>query len=167
MPDRHGFSLVFYQCSPFSRGEIRLRSSRPADPPRIAPHHLSDPRDLGVLLDATERMMDITEQPPLAKVIATAARRESRDVLAANIRATANNVYHTVGTCRIGSDPLSVVDPQLNVQGITGLRVADCSVIPRPIGSGTYALALMIGEKAADLITNSTPAPGALAPDRK
>jgi choline dehydrogenase len=157
LPKAHGFSVLVYACSPFSRGNIRLRSSNYHDTPMINSNYLTDERDLPLLVDAAKRMRAIVGQPALSKLVKREMQpnppgADSSDI-EANIRGSASNVYHPVGTCRVGEDNRSVVDPYLRVRGVEGLRIADTSVLPACIGSGTYAMALMVGEKAAAMIS--------------
>ncbi|MGO4836173.1 GMC oxidoreductase, partial [Rhizobiaceae sp. 2RAB30] len=103
-----------------------------------------------------ERVRDMVRQPAMAAVlgreIQPAGPVSSRADIETDIRATTVTHYHAGGTCRMGVDDSSVVDPQLRVRGLEGLRVADASIIPVMVNGNTYAAALMIGEKAADLI---------------
>ena len=156
LPTEHGFTLLLNHGSPFSRGEIRLKSADPAAHAAIHPNYFSDPRDVGVLARGARRVHEIVRSGPLAKVLG----REIQPVrptatiaeIEADIRATTVTHYHAVGTCRMGSDAASVVDPQLRVRGVARLHVADASVMPVLVNGNTYAAAIMIAEKAADMI---------------
>jgi choline dehydrogenase len=156
MPKQHGFSLLVRQGRPFSRGSVRLRSGDPSAAPIIDTRYLSDSRDLAVLMRGIRLAREIVSQPELRKLVKREIQPgpivDDPEALAASIRSTAGHVFHPVGTCRIGEDADSVLDPQLRVRGVEGLRVADTSAIPALVTSGTYALALMIGERAADVI---------------
>jgi len=159
MPATHGFAIVVRQGTPFSRGQVRLRSSDPASPPIIEGNYFSDPRDLATLTEGVHLARAIGDRPELARYV----RRELQpgniaddpQALAEHIRQKAGNIFHPAGTCRLGADDASVVDQQLRVRGVKGLRVADTSVLPTLVTSGTYALALMVGERAAAFIRGS------------
>lgn len=158
----HGYSAHVCCLRPKSRGEVTLASADPRQAPVIDPKFLSHPDDLETLVAGFKRTRTILEQPALAalapKNINTAHVRTDEDIRAA-IRSSADSVYHPVGTCRMGADGDAVVDAQLRVHGIQGLRVADASVMPMLIGGNTHAATVMIGEKAADLIRGRVEAP--------
>ncbi|MBL0393480.1 choline dehydrogenase [Ramlibacter monticola] len=152
----HGYSCHVCLLRPRSRGALTLASADPFAPPRIDPDFLGDPDDLRRLVLGFRAMRRILEQPALAgyrgrELAASAAARDDA-AIAAFIRGHADTIYHPVGTCRMGSGSLDVVDAQLRVHGIEGLRVADASIMPRIVGGNTNAPAIMIGEKAADLL---------------
>lgn len=151
----HGYSAHVCCLRPKSRGEVTLASADPRQAPVIDPKFLSHPDDLETLVEGFKRTRAILEQPALTAMnprnINTAHVRTDDDIRAV-IRASADSVYHPVGTCRMGSDDAAVVDAQLRVHGVQGLRVADASVMPTLIGGNTHAATVMIGEKAADLI---------------
>jgi choline dehydrogenase len=156
LPRREGFSISVNQGRPLSRGTVRLRSADPTATPMIAPHNLSERRDLEVLLRAVRHVRGITRDVALRRVIAAELSPgddvEDDAALEHDIRARSGNAFHPVGTCRMGSDEDAVVDPVLRVRGIDGLRVADASVIPALMNANTNAAAMMIGEKAAAMI---------------
>ena len=156
LPAQEGFSVVVNQGRPQSRGTIRLRSADPAAAPVIAPHYLSDKRDLDVLTRAARQMRGLMQDPELQRVIsaemAPGPAGDDDAGLQADIRARASNAFHPVGTCRMGGDAESVVDPRLRVRGIERLRVADAGVMPTLINGNTNAAAMMIGEKAAAML---------------
>jgi choline dehydrogenase len=143
-------------CRPKSRGRIRLRSSLPDIAPIIEMPLLGDPEDVEVLIKGCVRARDIMAQRAFADLVvsetAPGAKVTGHDAWETYLRATVVPAYHPVGTCRMGSDASSVVDPQLRVRGVTGLRVADASIMPQLVSGNTNAPAIMIGEKASDLI---------------
>ncbi|HEX6348253.1 MAG TPA: GMC family oxidoreductase N-terminal domain-containing protein [Candidatus Dormibacteraeota bacterium] len=154
----HGFAIGAILLQPESRGEIALGSKRPQDAPLIRPHYLSDPggRDLASLLAGAKicrRLGDGKALDPYRKEEIRPGKAVTRDAdLEAYIRERAGTLYHPTSTCRMGEDPMAVVDDQLRVHGVAGLRVADASVMPRVPRGNTNAPAIMVGEKAADLI---------------
>ncbi|MBK1635546.1 GMC family oxidoreductase [Rhodovulum adriaticum] len=152
-----GYSCHVCGLRPKSRGSVGLTSRNPADPPRIDPAFLNHPDDLDTLM----RGARIVERVLGAQALAPwrGARLYPHDgsdaALQADIRAHADSIYHPVGTCRMGTDDMAVVDPQLRVRGMAGLRVVDASVMPRVIGGNTGAPAMMIGERAAAMIAQA------------
>ena len=143
---------------PRSRGEIRLASSDPFQPPLIDPNYLADPYDVRVLIECVRWGRRLMRAPSLAKY-AGAERFPGKDIvsdadLEAYIRRNVQTDYHPVGACKMGSDSLAVVDNQLKVRGVEGLRVADSSIMPSIISGNTNAPTIVIGAKAADLIRN-------------
>ena len=156
LPQEHGFTLLLNHGSPFSRGRVRLRSADPLANAAIHPNYYDDPRDIAILARGVERVRDMIRRPAMAAVlgreIQPAGPIRNRADIEADIRATTVTHYHAGGTCRMGTDDASVVDAALRVRGVEGLRVADASVMPVMVNGNTYAAALMIGEKAADLI---------------
>ncbi|MBU64424.1 MAG: GMC family oxidoreductase [Cupriavidus sp.] len=155
----HGYSCHVCVLRPRSRGEVRLASADMRAAPQIDPRFLSDPRDLDDMLAGLRIVRAILAQTPLAtfggrELYSNGLRLDGSDDDAARalIRAHADSIYHPVGTCRMGMDALAVVDPQLRVRGVEGLRVVDASIMPTLIGGNTNAPAIMIGERAHDLI---------------
>jgi choline dehydrogenase len=156
----HGYTLHACVLRPRSRGHIGLRSSSMADPPRIFANYLSEPEDLRGLIEGVRLSREILAAAPFdgyrgAELYPGPSRRSDAE-LAVAIREKAETIYHPVGTCRMGSDPDSVVDPQLKVRGIKGLRVVDASVMPRLIGGNTNAPTIMIAERAADWVLKTS-----------
>ncbi|MFG1357613.1 GMC family oxidoreductase [Xanthobacter pseudotagetidis] len=151
-----GFSLGVFKLHPASRGSIHAVSRDPMAPPRIVAGYLSDPSDLPTYLDGIALIRRIAAAKPLADLI-VAERRPGPEVGSADeivdyVRRTGQTSWHPISTCRMGVDAGAVVDARLKVRGVDGLRVADCSVMPTMASSNTNAPAIMIGEKAADLV---------------
>jgi len=141
---------------PRSRGELLLTSQRPDQTPHIDPHFLEEPDDLQLLIAAIRKCREICAHPEMSEhlreELSPGAQRRSDAELADEIRLRAMTVYHPVGTCKMGLDEMAVVDPELRVRGIDGLRVADASIMPQITGGNTNAPSMMIGERAAALI---------------
>ena len=158
-PSGHAVTLVAIQLKPLSRGSVSLRSPNPKDKPIIDPGYLTDEGgvDRATMMTGLRMCATIARSPALKDVLGTIARpRGAQDLsdrtLEEVLNTSSRTIYHPVGTCRMGSDDASVVDPQLRVRGVAGLRVADASVMPTTIRGHTHAPSVMIGEKAADLI---------------
>ena len=158
-----GFTLFPTLLYPRSTGEIRLASRDPLAPPRIDPRYLSCEEDLRVLAEGARLARQVAGTGPLAacalREVAPGPGVASGEALAADVRARANSFFHPVGTCKMGVDPGAVVDPELRVRGIDGLRVADASIMPAIPGGNTNAPTMMVAEKAADLVLGKTAAP--------
>jgi choline dehydrogenase len=158
-PYGRGALLLVGLLYPKSHGEVRLRSADPTAAPAIDPRYFSDPADLELMVGGVEKLREIAAAAPLAQLLAGERRpgREarSRDELRAAIRGAVNTIFHPVGTCRMGTGDDAVVDPELRVRGLRGLRVADASIMPAIIGGNTNAPVIMIAEKAADLVLSS------------
>lgn len=154
----HGFSCHVCVLRPKSRGSVTLESSDPMAAPRIDPGFLSDPEDLDVLMKGVRKTRQIMAAEPLAGYIHKELFIEGEPddaALEQHIRNRADTIYHPVGTCKMGIDDMAVVDPQLRVHGLDGLRVVDASVMPRLVGGNTNAPTIMIAEKAADMIRDA------------
>jgi choline dehydrogenase-like flavoprotein len=152
---RLGFSCHVCVLRPKSIGSVGLASADPLAPPRIDPAFLAQREDVATLARGARLMHRILEQPALApfrKRGLYGIPPESDADLERMLRERSDTVYHPVGTCKMGTDEMAVVDPQLRVRGIERLRVADASIMPTLIGGNTNAPAMLIGEKAAEMI---------------
>ena len=153
----HGYGFSCHVCvlRPKSVGEVFLLSDDPLAAPGIDPKFLSDPEDLRVLVEGAKLTRKILNAPALepyrGKELYTRPDMSDRE-WEGHIRERADTVYHPVGTCKMGVDEMSVVDPKLKVRGLDGLRVVDASIMPKLIGGNTNAPTIMIAEKAVDLI---------------
>jgi choline dehydrogenase len=141
---------------PVSRGSVRLRSADPADHPRILNNALGDDAEVDALLRAVDLIRDIASRQPFAALLGEelnpSTRLRTRAELVAWLRATCEHEYHPSCTCRVGTPEDGVVEPQLRVHGVDGLRVADASVMPRVTSGNTHAPTLMIAEKGAAMV---------------
>ena len=162
-PDVEAFSALTVLVHVHSRGSVRLRSADPTWSPVIDAGYLTDERDLEALVSGVEQARDIASCAPLAHVLADewspGAAVQGRDALRATVKDTLESLYHPVSSCRMGTDDQAVLDAQLRVRGIEGLRVADASAMPTLVRGNTNAPSILIGERAADLIRGRTPAP--------
>jgi choline dehydrogenase len=162
-PPDHGLTLAVELLQPDSHGDIRLASGNPAEPPVIDPGYLtaeSDLRGLVAGLRIAERLCDTAAlRPYIGAPMAPWPGNVDDTKLATYVREHAQSAYHPVGSCRMGSDDAAVVDCELRVRGLDGLRVVDASVMPRIIRGHTHAPTVMIAERAADLIRKSNHEP--------
>ena len=152
----HGLTVRVGPLVPESRGTITLRSADPAAAPRIQPNYLESDADLRTMVAGVRIVRDLIGQPALAdhrgRELAPGEEVRTDDEVAAWLRASAMTTFHPVGTCKMGADPMAVVDARLRVHGLEGLRVADASVMPVISSGNTNAPAIMIGERAADFV---------------
>ena len=158
-PDRFSaFTVSVLQLRPESVGEIRLCSRRSEDPPAIHPNYLAASKDQETIVEGIRVARRLSRIEPLKSLITVEhapgpdVADEDYDALLEWARDTATTIYHPTGTCKMGPDPFAVVDERLRVHGIAGLRVADCSIMPRIVSGNTNAPAIMIAEKASDMI---------------
>lgn len=156
VPSGSGLTLNSYTLRPKSRGSVRLRSANYTDRPLVDPNFLAEPDDLKTSVEGVKISREVMHQPAFAKYMKRehfpGTQVKTQADFEAYARQYGRTSYHPVGTCRMGSDALAVVDPQLRVRGVEGLRICDSSVMPSLIGSNTNAATIMIGEKAADLV---------------
>lgn len=152
----HGYSSHVCLLQPRSRGTVTLASNDPLQLPLVDPRFLSDPDDMARMVRGVRQMRTILSQPALArfgaKELAASAGARTDAQIEQFIRQQADTIYHPVGSCRMGPGPLDVVDAQLRVHGMQGLRVVDASIMPRIVSGNTNAPTVMIAEKAVDLL---------------
>ncbi len=155
-PPGHGFTIGTILLRPESRGSITLRSSDVRIHPSIRANYLSTDTDIATLLAGVHYARRLAATPPFEPYrgdeIWPGSEKRTDEELTAFIREKVETLYHPVGTCKMGSDRMGVVDDQLRVRGVAGLRVADASIMPTIIGGHTHAAATMIGERVADFV---------------
>ncbi|MGA8260879.1 MAG: GMC family oxidoreductase N-terminal domain-containing protein [Arenicellales bacterium] len=151
-----GFLFGIFQLKPESRGWSHIRDRDATVAPAIQPNQFSHPTDVRVCIDAIQLARRIASQPALQPFIVAEIRPGSavttEEDLKAYVRGSGVTSYHPIGTCKMGQDPMAVVDAQLRVHGVHGLRVADASIMPTMVASNTNAPTILIGERAAELI---------------
>ena len=151
-----GFHIGAYYINPESRGYVHIRSPDPEEPPAMQANYLDHPDDRAASTSAMQIVRRISRQPALQSVIVREVRPgpgvSSHDEFLEFVRGTGQTCWHPVGTCRMGAGADAVVDAELRVHGMAGLRVADASVMPFHVSSNTNVPAMVIGERAADLI---------------
>jgi choline dehydrogenase len=151
-----GMTCTFYQLRPESKGSIHITSGDPARHPAIRFNFLSDPLDRQTLIDGTRVVRKLLGAPGMAQLKGEELKPgkdvQTDDEILDWIRGNAETAFHPTCTCKMGSDDMAVVDAQLKVHGIEGLRVADGSIMPTLVSGNTNAACIMIGEKASDMI---------------
>jgi choline dehydrogenase-like flavoprotein len=154
--DFSGFTLSVCQLRPESRGRIELASANPFEPPRIFANYLATETDRACAVRGISFGRELAQTKPLSDYIVAEVmpgpQVKSEADLLAFARQSGATIFHPAGTCRMGADEGAVVDPQLRVRGVDGLWVADCSIMPTLVSGNTNLPAIMIGEKASDLI---------------
>jgi len=155
-PEEDGISIAPTLVDVKSRGEIRLASADPLAKPIIDPRYLSDPTDLWLLVEGCKLAREFAAQPALAEHISSeylpGTECTTDDQWVEHVRSLSESLYHPVGTCAMGPSESDVVDPQLRVNGVDGLRVADASVLPSIVNANTQAISMVVGKRAADFI---------------
>jgi choline dehydrogenase-like flavoprotein len=151
-----GFTIIVYQLRPESRGEIRLKSPHPRDAPAILANYLVTETDRRTITDGLFLGRRLLATPHLQHYVAEeflpGPNVQTDAQMLEHARNRGGTVFHPTSTCKMGIDPMAVVDPELRVHGIGGLRVVDASVMPTVVSGNTNAATIMIGEKAADLV---------------
>lgn len=152
----HGYSCHVCLLQPQSRGSVRLAGRDPMQAPLVDPNFFGHPDDMARMVRGFQRMREILAQPALAQYgareLPASAQAQTEAQIEQFIRQYADTIYHPVGSCRMGPGPLDVVDAELRVHGVQGLRVVDASIMPRIVSGNTNAPTVMIAEKAVDLL---------------
>jgi len=160
-----GMTCGVWQHRPDSRGQVLIRGADPFAPPLVQPNYLADERDRMTLINGVRLARQLLQTPELAPYVASesmpGAGKTSDEELLGFIRQYGVSSYHLNGTARMGTadDKMAVVDAQLRVQGLQGLRVADSSVMPTVPSANICAATMMIAEKASDMIRGLPPLP--------
>ncbi|WP_293899765.1 choline dehydrogenase [Phenylobacterium sp.] len=168
--EKDGFTFHVCQLRPESRGRVGLKSADPMDDPAIFANYLATEEDRRALREGVKMMREVAKQPALKPYIseefAPGEAVQTDAEIDAWIRRTSETIYHPVGTCRMGvaGDPMAVVDGECRVQGLSGLRVVDASVMPTLVGGNTNAPTIMIAEKISDVIRGRAALPADEAP---
>jgi choline dehydrogenase len=151
-----GFTMIAYQLRPESRGEIKLKSPDPFDAPAVHPNYLAIETDQRTIVAGLKLCRRILATPQMQSLIEAefqpGSAVESDEDLLDYARRRGGTVYHPTSTCKMGSDPLAVVDAELRVHGVENLRVADASIMPTVVSGNTNAATIMIGERVADMV---------------
>ena len=151
-----GFGIGSFALRPYSRGSVHIRSADPEAPPAIVANYLADPRDRQTTVAGLRMTRQIAAQPAFKDLIVREVRpgpeAESDEALLAHVVKLGATSYHPIGTCKMGEDPMAVVDLELRVHGVKGLRIADASVMPTMVSSNTNAPSFMVGERCAEFV---------------
>ncbi|MCY4310811.1 MAG: GMC oxidoreductase, partial [Rhodospirillaceae bacterium] len=151
-----GITASVCQLRPESRGEIMIKNSNPNQHPRITPNYLATDYDRKIMVEGLKKLRTITRSPAFAQYVKR--ERDPGDSVDTNeklldfVKNTGTTIFHPTSTCRMGKDLQAVVDARLRLHGVTGVRVADCSVMPTVPSGNTNAPAIMIGEKCAHMM---------------
>ena len=163
LDEQPGFTVAGWQQRPESRGWVTLKTADPFDKPEINPNYLDDEMDRQIVVKAIKLCREMMHAPALApyfdhEVYPGVERGQTDDEILDIARERGTSSYHLMGTCKMGpqTDPMAVVDPELRVHGIDGLRVIDASIMPTMLSANLNAGAIMIGEKGADLVRGQT-----------
>ncbi|MCE7986935.1 MAG: choline dehydrogenase [Caldilinea sp. CFX5] len=155
-PKAHGFTLGVILLRPESRGHVQLRSTDPLVAPAIRPNYFGEAKDLQTMVAGIKAARQVAQAEPLTPYRGAetlpGSTANADAAIGDVVRRRFQSLYHPVGTCKMGADPLAVVDNSLRVHGVDGLRVVDASIMPTLIGGHTHAPTVMIAEKAADLV---------------
>ena len=167
-PMGHGFGVNSILLRPKSRGTVRLASNDPGQLPLVDTNFLGEAEDIEPLIRGIRIAREIMATPEMSRYegqeVLPGVDVQRDDEIRDYIRSICSPVHHPGGTCKMGTDPMAVVDPELKVRGIEGLRVVDASVFPRVVSGNTNAPAVMVAEKAADLVLGR-PAPAPVLPE--
>ena len=162
-PYLDGYGIRPCLLHPESRGEVLLRSNDPAEPPRIVYNFFSSPNDLPRLREGFKIARDVAHQkamdPYRGEETATTAKARTDTEIEDYLRRASITAHHPAGTCKMGTDAQSVLDPQLRVRGVEGLRVVDASAMPDMVGAHINACVIMMADKASDIIRGRDPLP--------
>uniref|UniRef100_UPI0025EE6758 GMC family oxidoreductase n=1 Tax=Algoriphagus sp. TaxID=1872435 RepID=UPI0025EE6758 len=153
-PTTDGFTILPSLIKPKSKGFVTIQSSDPKAPPLIQPNFLTEKEDWDTLIRGTRKALKILESSafdPYRKTIITPPNQSEEGIID-HIKKSVETIYHPVGTCKMGSDSLAVVNDRLQVHGVRNLRIADASIMPTIVSGNTNAACIMIGERASDLI---------------
>ncbi|WP_423066079.1 GMC family oxidoreductase [Devosia sp. CN2-171] len=155
--DRHpGLGVSIYQLRPRTTGTVTLRSANPSDPGRYTPNFLTDADDVRAVIAGIRKVREIMSSEPIASRVTAeevpGPSLRTDEQLYQYMQATGNSAHHQVGTCKMGSDPMAVVDDRLRVRGVERLRIVDASIMPHLTSGNTNAPTIMIGTKAVDLV---------------
>jgi choline dehydrogenase len=169
-----GFGIGSFALRPESKGSVHIRSADPTEPPAIVANYLTDERDRKTSIAGLRLARRLANQPSLKSLVVREVRpgpeADSDEALLEHYAKLGSTSYHPVGTCKMGSDPMAVVDQRLRVRGVRGLRVADASIMPTIVSSNTHAPAVMIGERCAEFLlqdARQNVSPAAVASSRE